>query len=54
MLNWNDIEKTRLHREDLLREASAEHHAQEVDRPRQSLWPLLALLVAVQHWLQAS
>ncbi len=54
MLNWNTVEKARLHREDLLREAAAERRAEEVDVPRTPLAPLLVLLLAVQHWLQAS
>ncbi|HEY3217486.1 MAG TPA: hypothetical protein VGK15_00195 [Candidatus Limnocylindria bacterium] len=34
MQNWNNIsELTRLHREDLLREVSADRRASEIDKP---------------------
>ncbi len=54
MLNWNSVEQARLHREDLLREAAVESHAEQVNLPRQPLALLLVLLVAAQRWLQAS
>jgi hypothetical protein len=54
MLNWNYVEKARLHREDLLREATADRRSQEVHpQRREPLWPLVALIVVAHHWLEA-
>jgi hypothetical protein len=51
MLNWNDVEKARSHREELLREAASARRAREVEHPRQRLSPLVAPLVAAHRWL---
>jgi hypothetical protein len=40
MQNWNDVtELTRLHREDLMREAAAYRRASEIDRPHRDSSP---------------
>ena len=40
MQNWNDVnEMTRLHREDLMREAAAYRRASEIDRPARASSP---------------
>ena len=51
MQNWNDItELTRLHREDLMREAAAYRRASELDRPQRTSSPQRAPVILRRVW----